>query len=88
MFDSLNELTYINLPDDTVRVTRLNPITGKPATMDLPITEDELIAFAEDGMRSYIQDLLPMCNADQREFLKTGITPDSWDHIFPKDDKS
>lgn len=29
-----------------------------------------------------IQDALPWLNADQREFIMTGITPDMWDRLF------
>jgi hypothetical protein len=33
-----------------------------------------------------IQDAFPTLSADEREFLKTGITPDEWEAIFGKED--
>lgn len=33
-----------------------------------------------------IQDAFPMLDADQREFLLTGITPDEWDAMFSDDE--
>ena len=40
-----------------------------------------------DGMRAYregqlIQNAFPFLNADEREFLMTGITPEEWDAMF------
>jgi hypothetical protein len=29
-----------------------------------------------------IQDALPFLNADQREFLLSGLTPEMWDELF------
>ena len=33
---------------------------------------------------AYIQDAFHMLNADEREFIKTGITPSEWDNAFDK----
>lgn len=64
-------------------ITRKSMYSGKVNTMDLPIT-DEQIARWESG--TLIQNAFPNLNADQREFLMTGILPEEWDEMFPSDD--
>jgi hypothetical protein len=33
-----------------------------------------------------VQDAFPYLNADIREFMITGTTPEEWNQIFPKED--
>jgi hypothetical protein len=40
--------------------------------MDLPVTMEQINRWQLDGV--LIQDAFPNLNADEREFLKTGIT--------------
>lgn len=57
-------------------------ISGNNNTMTLPITEDEYkigVLALENG--AYIQNAFPMLNADEREFILTGITPDEWETL-------
>ena len=61
-------------------MTKTDPFTGKPNTVELPITMKEYLAY-RDG-NQMIQVALPTLTADQREFLMTGTMPDSWDEIF------
>lgn len=35
---------------------------------------------------TYLQDALSFLDADQREFVKTGITPAQWAAMFPPED--
>lgn len=35
---------------------------------------------------AFIQRAFPFLNADEREFLMTGITSEEWDKLFPEDD--
>jgi hypothetical protein len=44
--------------------------------MNLPILQEDIDRWC-DG--EYIQNVFPQLNADQREFLMTGITPEEWD---------
>lgn len=60
-------------------ITRKDPFTGKTNTMDLDITEDQIEAWHAGQL---IQNAFPKLDADQREFLMTGIMPDSWDEKF------
>ena len=64
-------------------ITRLDPFTGKLNEMDLPITNDQIQRW-ESG--ELIQNVMPSLNADQREFLMTGIMPDSWATMFEPED--
>ena len=63
-------------------VTRLSPISGKKNTMQLDITGQELIDWEKGGL---IQDIFPHLTPEEREFIKTGITPDEWDKLFGDD---
>jgi len=58
-----------------VKITRVSILSGKSTTMDLPVTEEQLSRY-EQG--EFIQKAFPHLSADQREFIKTGITPDEW----------
>jgi hypothetical protein len=66
-------------------ITRKDPFTGKTNTMDLDITEDQIEAWHAGQL---VQNAFPKLNADQREFLMTGIMPDSWDEMFEEEDNS
>lgn len=59
-----------------VNVTKVSMLTGKPHTLEIPLTEQELVAGLESG--KLIQHAFPQLSADQREFLITGITPEEW----------
>ena len=57
-------------------ITRRSPLSGKVNTRDIPVTEAQLANW-EAGM--LIQNAMPNLSADDREFIKTGITPEEWD---------
>lgn len=61
-------------------ITRTSQATGVIRTMELPVTEEQLITLATTN--SLIQDVCPELTDSQREFLLTGITDDEWDEIF------
>lgn len=63
-----------------MQITKTDPFTGKENTKDLPITDEQLIRWQEDG--ELIQNVFPFLSADDREFLMTGIMSDSWDTAF------
>ena len=62
-----------------MKITKRNDITGELATMDIPVTQDQLDDW-ENG--TLIQDAMPNITREHREFIKTGITPKSWAEIF------
>ena len=55
-----------------MQITRTSMISGNTHTMDINVTHQQIDAW-ESGV--LIQDAMPLLNADEREFIKTGITP-------------
>jgi hypothetical protein len=62
-------------------VTRESIITGKVHELDLPITQAEALAYKQGKL---IQDAFPNLTDAEREFIKTGITPEEWEAAFGK----
>lgn len=66
-----------------MQIARKSPFSGKLHTMDLPVTEDQIRDYAAGAM---IQDAFPQLSPSEREFFKTGITPEEWDQAFGEED--
>jgi hypothetical protein len=64
-------------------ITRRSMATGIIRTIDLPITTTQVMRY-DAGAK--IQDAFPACDADQREFYKTGIWGAEWDDMFPEEE--
>lgn len=65
-------------------VIRTSMISNTEKSMDIPVTEEKLQQW-DDFLREerpLIQNFFPELNAEQREFILTGITPEEWDIIF------
>lgn len=70
-------------------LARQSPFSGKEHTMELPLTEREFnTGQLKRNQGMLIQDAFPQLNADQREFIMTGITPEEWAETFGEDDES
>ena len=67
-----------------MKVLRRDPFTGKENVMELEITHEELKRWRGGEL---IQNVWPQLSADEREFIKTGIMPESWDKHIATDDK-
>ena len=65
-----------------MKITRLSPISGVTHTMDLDVTTKQIVSWEKGEM---IQNVFPHLTAGEREFIKTGITPDDWDNLFGDD---
>jgi hypothetical protein len=65
-----------------MKITRTSPFSKKQNSMDLDITQEQLDRWQSGEM---IQDVFPHLSADEREFLKTGITKAEWDDLFGGD---
>lgn len=63
-----------------MNITRTDPVTGEENTLDIPVSEEQLQRW-HDG-HGLIQNIMPNLTDDEREFIMTGITADSWDEIF------
>lgn len=67
-----------------MKITRKSMISGIERTMDLPITEIQMLAWQNGGL---IQDVMPHLSPSQREFLMTGITDEEWNEALKEDDE-
>jgi len=47
--------------------------------MEIAVTQAQLDAWQAGTL---IQDAMPNLSADEREFIKTGITAEEWDDMF------
>ena len=66
-----------------VTITRTSPFSRKVNTMTFNISQDEFnAALARYEAGALLQNAFPMLDADEREFIKTGITPQEWDALF------
>jgi hypothetical protein len=61
-------------------ITNRSKVSGKARSMDLPVTEAQLNRY--NTGRFTLQDCFPNLSADEREFIKTGITADEWEETF------
>jgi hypothetical protein len=62
-----------------MKITRKSPLTGITRTKEINVTEDQIWAWQNGRL---IQDAMPNLSADEREFVKTGITGEEWDQLF------
>lgn len=66
-------------------VMRISPLTGEVHEMDLDITPAQLDLYDDFGV--LLQDAFPNLSPAEREFIKTGITPEEWDEYFGIDEE-
>ena len=60
-------------------ITRTSMFSGKVRSMDLPITEAQIISYQNGEL---IQKAFPNLSQAEREFYKTGITDEEWQMMF------
>lgn len=63
-----------------MKITMQSPLSGEYHTMELPVTQEQLEVWKSGG--GLIQEVFPELTSDEREFLKTGLTPEDWLKIF------
>lgn len=63
-------------------ITRKSLTSGKTHTREVPCTQEQLDAYARGAL---LQNAFPNLSKEDREFIKTGITPEEWAAIFPPD---
>jgi hypothetical protein len=59
-----------------MKVIRKSLLTGNVHSMELPVNPLDLDAY-HSGTAN-IQDVFPHLTDEQREFIKSGITPEEW----------
>ena len=62
-----------------MKITRTSPFTGKVNTMEIDVTTEQLRDWQKGAL---IQNAMPNLSADEREFIKTGITAEEWSTMF------
>ena len=62
-----------------ITVVRESMLSKKANQMDLDITPEQYSAWVNGAL---IQEAMTNLNADEREFIKTGITPEEWAETF------
>ena len=67
-----------------MQITRTSIFSGNTNTMELNVTQEQLTAW-ESGV--HIQVAMPQLNADEREFVKTGMTPTEWEELFGEEEE-
>lgn len=65
-----------------MNITRTSLYSRITRTLDLPVTEAQLDAWASGEL---IQNAFPDLSPDDREFLKTGITAEEWEQLYKED---
>lgn len=63
-----------------MEVMRKSDLTGKVNTMRLNVTIEQLDMYANG--HGLLQQIFPNLSTEEREFIKTGITPEEWKATF------
>lgn len=63
-------------------ITKTDPFTQQENTIDIPVTQEQLDDWNSGTL---IQRAMPNLTADEREFIMTGITAESWAKTFGED---
>ena len=62
-----------------MKITRTNPLNGEVNTLNIEVTDAQIAAYAAGAL---IQNAFPNLSVDDREFIKTGHTAESWEEMF------
>ena len=68
-----------------MKIIRIDPFTGQTNSLDINVSEEELNQWRFGG--KLIQDAMPNITPSEREFIKTGITEESWNAMVGEEDK-
>jgi hypothetical protein len=63
-------------------ITRTSVFTGITRSVDLPVTEEQLLSYERGAL---LQNAFPNLSAADREFIKSGITDAEWKDMFGGD---
>ena len=63
-------------------IERTSPFTGRVNEMEINLDPKDYLAWKNGAD---VQVALPYLTADEREFIKTGITPADWATLPPED---
>ena len=60
-------------------IKKKSGLTGNTSTMDIAVTAAQIAAWQGGEL---IQNAMPNVSPNEREFIKSGITPDEWASVF------
>ena len=60
-------------------VEKKSILSGKWNSMELPVTEEQLMAHQNGEL---VQNVFPNLTPDEREFIVSGITPEEWVYVM------
>ena len=60
-------------------IEKESPLSGNKNVMDIDVTEEQIASWQGGEL---IQNAMSNLSADEREFIKTGITPEEWENTF------
>ncbi len=60
-------------------ITRKSSFTGIEHSLDLPVTEEQLLSYQRGAL---LQNAFPHLSAGDREFIKSGVTDAEWKAVF------
>jgi len=63
-----------------MQIVRKSPFTNVVHAWDINVTQAQIDDWQSGTL---IQKAMPNLTADEREFIKTGITPDEWANMLP-----
>ena len=66
-----------------MEITKTSTHSGITRTLTLDVTAEEVANWKAGEL---IQVAMPRLNADEREFIKTGMTPREWQEVFPPEE--
>ena len=67
-----------------MKITKTSMISGKTNSMEIDVSVDQYQSWI-DGEN--IQVAMPHLSADEREFIKTGMTPSEWEELFGEEEE-
>ena len=85
---SRQSLVAISKPTMPTLCTRVSELTGKVNSMKIHADKHRVREWRSTPLseRPHIQNAFPELDDDEREFLLSGITPDEWDSLLPKEE--
>jgi hypothetical protein len=65
-------------------IERVSPLSGNLNKLEISVTMEQLNDWYGGTL---IQKAMPNLTADEREFIKTGITAQEWDETFSEEEE-
>lgn len=69
-----------------MNVSRRSMLDGKIYSMEIDVDPTKLVMYLNGMDQRLIQDIFPDLTVGEREFIKSGITPEQWDKTFKEDE--